>query len=592
VFSNKEIGQYNGAFNLSLGSDPAPTAGSYSSLDAMIAAENDIYVEIGFDPAGGNSYTEVFTRMPLQATAFALRAKYASHASTAFQFHTASSSSGYSNPTAGMVYYDTTDSVLKVYNGSSWVNIGSGTGDSLWTDAGTFTHLDDTTSHFVLGSDSYTAIGSDSYSTYVSGLSSRPPFSFDMGAKRLTLSGDQAKSGLTVHSSFASTDAWPLVSFKASSSNFDNVILEVVQEGTGNLLSLKKGSTEIFAFENALTFFMGSRETAPTVYANRLYNVGGTLYWNGSALGTGSGSLWTDEGTYTRLTSSTDNLVIGGTTPSNAAFFFDVANERLGIGVGTPTARLEIAGVSSFISNTEGDLTISAEESVVIKAQNTDPNNLMEWQNSSGTILLAVNSSGDLNLGTGGAIKFNETSSRMEISNDKSTWLKIGDLPTEVLLSAEYPGAVLSADGTSNVGSMISDNEGVSSDSMNYYEWLSSETSLNDYDVRVRFRLPSNFSGWGTTGGVKFYFATEATGTTNNKASFYIYEQSSGTVDGSSENQASSSAGVWTSTTVAGSGLTDCVAAGDVCMFVIKMFSANDSYVRVGDISIKYDRTL
>ncbi len=77
---------------------------------------------------------------------------------------------------------------------------------------------------------------------------------------------------------------------------------------------------------------------------------------------------------------------------------------------------------------------------------------------------------------------------------------------------------------------------------MNYYEWNSSETSLNDYDVRVRFQLPSDFDGWGS-GGVQFYFATESTSAASNKADFYIYEQSSGTADGSSTAQVSATAG-------------------------------------------------
>lgn len=399
VFSNKEIGQYNGAFNLSLGSDVSPTAGSYTSLDEMIMAEDEIYVEISFDPAGGGSYTEVFTRMPLQATAFAMRSKYASEASTAFKFQNAADASGYSTPSAGMVYFDTTDTTLKVYDGASWVDIGSGTGSSLWTDDGLFTYLTNLTDHLVLGADSYTAIGSDNYATYMAGLGSRAPLSFDMGAERLTLSGDQAKSGLTVYSGYTSTGAWPLVSFKAEDSGFDNLILELVQDGTGNLLSMKKGSTEVFAFENAMTFFIRPRDDGPTVYENRLYNVGGTLYWNGSAVGGGGSSLWTDAGTYTYLTDDDDDVIIGGTNSSTAAFYFDVANGRLGIGTGAPSSTLDIAGASSVISNSAGDITIRPNESLIIKAQTTDPNNLTEWQNSSGTVLSLINQSGYASFG-------------------------------------------------------------------------------------------------------------------------------------------------------------------------------------------------
>jgi hypothetical protein len=141
-FSNVEIGQYNGAFTLSLGSDETPTAGTYAacdggtcdSLQEVVNAVSNLYIELGFAPAGAGSFTEIFSRMPIQASAYALKAKYAEKASTAFQFDTAADSSGYTSPSVGMVYYNTADSELKVYNGSTWESLGGGTGTSLFTD--------------------------------------------------------------------------------------------------------------------------------------------------------------------------------------------------------------------------------------------------------------------------------------------------------------------------------------------------------------------------------------------------------------------------------------------------------------------------
>ncbi len=391
-YQNTEIGQYNGAFNLSLGSDGSPTAGSYATFDAMIKGVTDLYVQLGFSPAGNASYTETFSRMPIQASAYAIKAKYASGANTAFQFDSAANSSGYTSPVAGMVYYDTTDNALKVYNGSTWGGLGSGTG-SLFTDGGIFTYLTALTDHFVLGSSSYTAIGADSYTTYLSGLSTRPSLSFDMDAERLTISGSQAQSGLTVYSSYASAGGWPVATFKAEDSNFDNVVMQITQDGTGNILSLQKGSTDAFVFENPLTFYIHPRVDAPLVSANRLYNVNGTLYWNGSPVG-GSSSLWTDGGTFTYLTSTTDDVVIGGSTLGTAAFFFDVSTGNFGIGTSTPGAKLDIAGSNSTISNTTGDITISPDDALVVKANDTQADNLMEWQDSTGAILSLINQNG------------------------------------------------------------------------------------------------------------------------------------------------------------------------------------------------------
>ncbi len=372
TFSNTEIGAYNGAFDLSLGST-TPTAGSYSTFDAMIKGEDTIYVELGFDPAGGGSFTETFTRMPLGASAFAVRAKYATQASTAFQFDIATDGTGYSTPSEGMVFYDSDDDALMVYNGSSWEAVGgSGTG-SLFTDGGIFTYLTSLTDHFVLGTNSYTAIGSDTYATYLSGLGSRSPFSFDMTAERLTISGSAVNSGLTVYSDYNSTVAWPVVSFKAEDSGFDNVVLEVTQDGTGDIMALKKGSTDAFLFENALTMYMRQRPDSPATTVDRLYNINGALYWNGSPVSMGT-NLWTDGGTFAYLTSTTDDVVIGGDSAGTAKFFFDVS--------------------ASTISNASGDLIVSADDTFVVRANDSEADNLVEWQDSSSTVLSLINQNG------------------------------------------------------------------------------------------------------------------------------------------------------------------------------------------------------
>ena len=138
---------------------------------------------------------------------------------------------------------------------------------------------------------------------------------------------------------------------------------------------------------------------------------------------------------------------------------------------------------------------------------------------------------------------------------------------------------------------MTSDNTGSSSNSMNYYEWNSSAVALNDYDVRVRFTLPSDFAGWGN-GGITLNYATESTSNTNNKVDMYIYLEGSATVDGSSTSLASSSAGVWTSTNVAGTDLDECNAAGETCVIILRMSSLGDNYTRIGDIEVAYNRSL
>ncbi|MBN1782162.1 tail fiber domain-containing protein [bacterium] len=62
--------------------------------------------------------------------------------------------------------------------------------------------------------------------------------------------------------------------------------------------------------------------------AHKLYNLNGTLIWNGTALGAaGSAGGWTDDGTVVRLTTGTDKVGIGLTSPS---FTLDVSG-KIGI---------------------------------------------------------------------------------------------------------------------------------------------------------------------------------------------------------------------------------------------------------------------
>ena len=79
----------------------------------------------------------------------------------------------------------------------------------------------------------------------------------------------------------------------------DNVLMQVNDESTvGSMTVPSSGS-------------------APSTTTNKLYNVSGALYWNGSELGTaGSAGGWTDNGTVVRLSTSTDKVGIGDNTPT------------------------------------------------------------------------------------------------------------------------------------------------------------------------------------------------------------------------------------------------------------------------------------
>ena len=152
TFTNVEIGEYEGIFELSLGSGSVtPTGqcrdGTCNTVGEVISEYGDIYLELKFAP-DGTTLTETFSRMPVEASAYSIFSKYSEGAHDAFKLSTSISSQTQSSPTTGMVYYNTTAGEVQVYNGTAWENI---SGESLWTDAGTFTYLTSTGDDLVLG---------------------------------------------------------------------------------------------------------------------------------------------------------------------------------------------------------------------------------------------------------------------------------------------------------------------------------------------------------------------------------------------------------------------------------------------------------
>jgi hypothetical protein len=157
----------------------------------------------------------------------------------------------------------------------------------------------------------------------------------------------------------------------------------------------------------------------------------------------------------------------------------------------------------------------------------------------------------------------------------------------KIVFSAEYAGAALEADGTNNLGFLTSDNAGSGNSWMNYYHWENTQTSgvANDYDIILRFTLPSDFSAWETNAIVIDYAGTS---TANFTANVFI---ETGASQGSLALTSGGGLNNWAEATISGGAL----GAGDTGVIVFKMTAASsstagDSVIRLGDVTLNFTR--
>ncbi|QQS21709.1 hypothetical protein IPM09_04295 [Candidatus Saccharibacteria bacterium] len=215
----------------------------------------------------------------------------------------------------------------------------------------------------------------------------------------------------------------------------------------------------------------------------------------------------------------------------------------------------------------------------------------LQIQNASSVTLLTADTSTN-------QVVIGSTSDGITLGASGLLYVGTGRPSAQITLSAEYPGATFTGDGTNNNGSLSSDfcsgssrlniNTGVcaATETHNYYAWTTTQASAQDYDVYARYQLPSDYDtgsmtnlkiwGWGTS-------------TTTDQVTVAMYVDSSGTACSTSGNAVSSNA-TWVQVTVA-SPLGACTpVAGDMVTFKVHMIAGQNNYARAGEISFAYKK--
>lgn len=147
----------------------------------------------------------------------------------------------------------------------------------------------------------------------------------------------------------------------------------------------------------------------------------------------------------------------------------------------------------------------------------------------------------------------------------------------------EFEGASYLGDGSSNVGQLKVSHSG--GNLMNYYMWTSSRSSLNDYDVLLRFTLPPDFVRWGSTPLAVSYKSSSANAA-NNKLDISLTDSADNSVTLSGTPTGLASTG-WTTTTHTYSG-TPTWTAGSGSLVRLRMYAKDNEEMHLGTVKLTY----
>lgn len=398
-----------------------------------------------------------------------------------------------------------------------------------------------------------------------------------------------------------------------------NEHLSIMPNGTGNV---GIGTTNP-------SFFIDARrdQDAPTVM--RVYNdsdsanaIAGYLFGN-SDYGGGFGIFspsYTGGLSYTHLAGRMGlygDHPLTGTTPlgidiisphtsqGDIRFFtggYAAANEQmrlnidgnLGIGTTNPTELLHVNGNILANGSVAGVTTLASSGGWTWTATtpNITINSAETFTLTDGTDTFTINTSGSL-------FSFIDGSSNGFTFDADTGPLFAGTArpARKEKLVPEYPGAVLTGDGSNNTGTMTSDfcEQGAhadipdtnttvcntSGDVHNYYSWTTSQGSAQDYDIWVRWRIPDNFAAWDSN-PIQIY--AKRTDATNNAVTAFVYD-TAGALNNAGGTQIAGT--TWTQTAVSLSGGTWTAGSYVTIRITVAADTGGDS-VQVGEINLNY----
>lgn len=412
----------------------------------------------------------------------------------------------------------------------------------------------------------------------------------------LSVSGNATLSGTLALSTIKSPTGPLNLQYKNGLNSWENALTILDNSGNVGIGTTEPGNYKLNV--NGNSNITGTLTTAQAITAPTSSNTINGLVINSGALssittlgmnniltnsyaGTNALNLTGDTSGITFAGTGVNQIITGGT--NHLAL---MPGGNVGVGTTAPTEKLGVLG-NATISGTVTATTIKA------------PTGSLTFQYKSGAdtwtdAMKILDNSGAVQIGTDtDGLTFNPSSG--PDYNGTARPLKT------ITLSPEYSGAVLTADGSATTnGSMTADNTlnagGVGW--KNYYEWTSTQGTLQDYTIAVRVTLPADFDGWQTgscpssTCALDVAYKTGVSGTTDNTVSVLVNNAESTPATVICTISAASST-TWTSfgctsTNLATSPTWNTAGATAIIRIKLAANSTTDALARVGDITLRY----
>lgn len=169
-------------------------------------------------------------------------------------------------------------------------------------------------------------------------------------------------------------------------------------------------------------------------------------------------------------------------------------------------------------------------------------------------------------------------------------WSSIGTGNRSISLYPEYPGGVWttslrgSAPSGNNTLERSTGQDVVSYVVRNYYEAISSESSLQDYYIGLIYTIPENFNVWASSNAILVEYKTGSGASINCGVDIFIYKSGNANLIASSENNINTS---WSNISINNSILGTWLP-GDIMELYVKLKTKSNYYARVGRINFNF----